>query len=162
MNGQKYEGTKLHARANGYSYLDCRDRSGDYCGECRVCEAYESGAKDATGDLEDIKADVTHRLSTELRGENFDLKERVAALDIQLETTIPQPDAAVVPDQVTEELVEQLRATNLDLSLQMASLTSLIEELRLTRKTLLRSKDANIVALTDQLNHVRSVSSLNS
>ena len=67
----------------------------------------------------------------------------------------------MVPDQVTYELVEQLRATNLDLSLQVATLTTQIGELRLTRKTLLCSRDATIADLTDQLNHVRSVSSLN-
>ena len=160
-----YEGSKLHARANGYSYSDFRDRSGNYCSECRVCEAYESGAKDATGDLEEIKADVTHRLSTELHEENFHLKERVAALEeqlSQLETTVPQPEASVVPDQVTDELVEQLRAANLYLSHQVATLTTQIGELSLTRKTLLHLKDATIADLTYQLNHVRSVMSLNS
>ena len=171
MNGQLYEESKIHVRATGYSYSDSRGYSGDYCGECRVCEAYESGFKDTSSDLEKIKEDVTQRLNAELHEDNCSLKERVAALEDQLsaatytgvarsstdlDPVVPATshESTDLPDRVAGELVEQLRVANRDLSL-----TTQLRESRATRKALLASRDKDIEDLTAQLHYARSVSS---
>ena len=54
LNGQEFEGSILRVHSTGFSFADCRDGDGQYCGVCRVCLAYESGVADASSDIEKI------------------------------------------------------------------------------------------------------------
>ena len=45
LDGAKFYGSTLRAESNGKAFIDCRNSAGDYCNNCRVCEAYRAGAE---------------------------------------------------------------------------------------------------------------------
>ena len=160
LDHAKFYGSTLRAESNGEAFIDCRNSAGEFCDNCRVCEAYRAGAEygwDQACDqidrrTEEVVASINANVPL-LQEECSRLQSELAALKlVNAPDNLPRTSAEqpVLIDQVQVARESKLCEDNAALKSRVAALEKKLATSKRTHELELHSKVVELEKLREE------------